>query len=247
MLIATVKEIIKQTSDTHSFILELDEGNMDFKPGQHIIIVFEKDNKKVFRPYSLTSLPKDLPKFELCIKSYENGTASVYMNDKKVNDKLTFNKPIGNLFIRNKDKENVFIATGTGITPMMGMIRELLDENSNKETWLFFGVRTSKEIIFKNEFEELASKNKIFHFIVSLSHPDREWKGEKGHVQECIEKHIKDISNKDFYVCGVPKMVTQTIEKLKSLGVKEENIYSEGCVKSSGLFFFTFTLFIFSK
>lgn len=233
MLTATIKEIKQQTSDTKSFIFELDEENMDFKPGQHIIIVFEKDAKKVFRPYSLTSLPKSLPRFELCVKRYENGTASVYMNERKVNDKINFNKPIGNLFIRNKDKENVFIATGTGVTPMMGMIRELLDEN-NKETWLFFGVRTSKDIIYNEEFNELANNNKNFHFIVSLSKPDEEWKGEKGHVQECIGKNINDFSNKDFYVCGVPKMVTQTIEKLKSLGVKEENVFSEGWEKSAG-------------
>jgi glycine betaine catabolism B len=232
MLTATVKEIKQQTHDTKSYILELENETMDFKPGQHIIVVFEKDGKKVFRPYSLTSLPKDLPKFQLCIKRYDKGTASAYLHERKAGDKITFNKAIGKLFLRNREKENVFIATGTGITPMMGMIRQLIDENIGNNMWLFFGVRTENDIIFRQEFQEFAEKNRNFHFIVSLSNPDNNWKGKKGHIQDCMEKYIKDFGNKDYYVCGVPKMVTQTIEKLKNSGVKEESIYSEGWEKS---------------
>ncbi|MBI2583747.1 MAG: FAD-dependent oxidoreductase [Candidatus Aenigmarchaeota archaeon] len=240
LLSAVLRSMHKQTPDVKNFFFELIEqkerpkdahtpsSTMNFKPGQHIMIQFEKEGRKLFRPYSMTSLPEDLPKFELCIKRYPEGSASVYMHSLKAGDILHFLPPRGNLYVQRFDRDIAFLATGTGITPMMAMIRQVLEMRIRHKVWLFFGNRTEEDIIYKKEFADLAEANENFKPVFILSRPSDDWTGAKGYVQDFLEKFLKDFEGKDYYVCGVPQMVVAAQEKLQSKGVSEENIFTEG-------------------
>ena len=239
-LSAILKEVRVQTPDTKSFFFELQSGvsEMRFKPGQHIMIAFRKGQKSerasrsdasspLFRPYSMTSLPEQLPVFELCIKRYPEGTASAYMHSLKPGDKLEFMKPRGNLYLRNENRNLVFIATGTGITPLMAMIRQAL-RNGNEKVWLFSGNRTEQDIIYRKEFGQLAKKHGSFSPFFILSRAENGWQGQKGYVQDHLGKQLQDFAGKDYYICGVPKMVVQTQQLLRQKGVPDDCVYTEG-------------------
>ena len=119
----------------------------------------------------------------------------------------------------------VFLATGSGISGVHGMIKYLFEEGTDKEAWLFFGNKTQDEIIYRKFYENLAEKNKNFHFIPVLSRED--WDGEKGHVQDVIPKYIKDYNKYGYYICGLNVMVNEIEKFLLDIGVDKNRIKHE--------------------
>ena len=208
----------KITQDIYSLIFKSD-SKFSFKPGQHLVIAFKHKGMEEVRPYSFASIPTELPFFELNIKRYKDGLGSKYMTDLKVGNKIKFEKIKGNLYLRNKNKKNIFLGTGTGIIPMISMVKSL----ENNKSDFYYGCRTEKDII---DFKELKSKTNSINII--LSKPKTNWKGKKGYVQDNFEKLSK---TSDYYICGVPNMVVQTKNKLIELGIPKKNIYTEGWEK----------------
>lgn len=190
-----------------------------YKAGQHIIVSFIHEGKETIRPYSFYSEPSTSPNFELLIKKYRPGIGSVYMTSLKVGDEIKIVKIKGNLYLRNKNKKNIFLSTGTGVVPMVSMIRTL----QNKKSELYFGCRYKEDEISFNKIKQKVSKINII-----LSKPKKNWTGMKGYVQDNL---IKIDKNADYYICGVPKMVMDTEKKLLSKGVPLKNITIEGWEK----------------
>jgi len=208
----------KLTRDIYSLKFKAD-SKFTFKPGQHLVVSFNNNGMEEVRPYSFASLPKELPFFELNIKRYNEGIGSKYMTDLKVGNKIKIEKIKGNLYVRNKNKKNVFLGTGTGIIPMISMVKSL----ENNKSDFYYGCRTEKDII---DFNELKRNTNSINII--LSKPKNNWKGKNGYVQNNIEKLSK---TSDYYICGVPNMVVQTKNKLIESGIPRKNIYTEGWEK----------------
>ena len=195
------------------------DTKFNYKAGQHIVVSFIHEGKETLRPYSFYSEPSTSPNFELLIKKYRPGIGSVYMTSLKVGDEIKIVKIKGNLYLRNKNKKNIFLSTGTGVVPMVSMIRTL----QNKKSELYFGCRYKEDII-----SFMKIKQKVSKINVIISKPKKNWSGSKGYVQDNIKTFDK---NSDYYICGVPKMVIETEKKLLSKGVPIKNIHIEGWEK----------------
>lgn len=222
---AIVKENKKETPTVHNLVLKLDK-EIIFKPGQYVMIDVPKDDIVMKKPYSICSFPLKRNEVELCIKKVETGFASVYLSELKKGAELNLMGPMG-IFLLNDPLEEalVFMASGSGIGPFRSMINYLLEQNVENPIFLFFGVKTKDELIYRKEFEELAAKYENFTFIPVLSREN--WQGEQGHVQDVCEKYLENVKNPGFYICGVQKMVEDTVKFLKDKGYSDKQLHYE--------------------
>lgn len=204
------------------------EKKVKYLSGQFASVGFEKDGRDIKRPYSIASSP-DMDELEFCYVVHEESDFSPLLCKKGVGEEVFVEYPFGSFFFDKKipDRDIVFVAGGTGIAPLLGMIRYIDLSNTKNQIWLFFGFRTGEHYLYKDELEELEKNHENFHLVTSISREDEGWKGEKGYVQEFFSK-MGDGAGKEAYVCGPPRFVKGVIPELEKAGLRKEDIHSEG-------------------
>ncbi|MBD3330049.1 hypothetical protein GF354_00795 [Candidatus Peregrinibacteria bacterium] len=199
------------------------EKTLNFTPGQFINIKIEDaKNFPCFRAYSISSMI-DEKTFELCIKIIPNGRGSNWLKNIELNSEINFLGPYGKLIFKNNNSSHIFIATSVGVAPFKSIIEHELNNNSKNNIELIMGVRFEKDIFYMNEFNSLADSNSNFKFTLTISRPEKLWKGAKGRVN----KHIKINKNTQYYVCGSKAVVNDVVRWIKEKGIPEEQINFE--------------------
>ena len=225
---AQVERIESLSYNVRSFRLKLQEPpKLEFQAGQFVILHVPHEGKVVKRAYSIASPPHEPMDVELCIQHIEGGIASTYFWKLKEGEQVTISGPHGNFLLKQPlEYEPVFIATGTGVAPLRGMIKHLFHTNFQKDYWLLFGTRYEHSLLYESEFRSLANVRRNFHYHPIVSRP-KDWKGDTGHVQELFKKYIKDWSNKEMYLCGWDVVVKAVCADLEALGVPKEKLHYE--------------------
>lgn len=224
----TVASIEQLTPDVKEFTLEADGHVFEYEPGQHARVRYEEnaDGKGQERPYTATNLP-GTDHLTLAIKHYEDGAASTYMHERSEGDTVRIEEPAGGLTLADLDRDVVFVSTGVGITPMIAMLRQYLRDGTG-EAYFFFGEQDRDHLIYRDTLDRLAGENENLHLVYSATDPDDDWSGPTGNVQEHLDEHLDTFDGKDFYVCGVPRMVVDTKQLLLGENVPAEHVFSEG-------------------
>ena len=205
----------------------VDPPALEFKAGQFVILNVPHDGKIVKRAYSIASPPHEPNMVELCIQHVEGGIASTYLWKLKAGDPVSITGPHGTFLLKEPfDYDPVFIATGTGVAPLRGMIKHLFHLNVTREVWLLFGCRYEHTLLYESEFRSLANLRHNFHYIPTVSRP-KEWHGEVGHVQQTFQKYVTDVSNKEIYLCGWLEVVKAVCKDLSAFGVPKEKLHYE--------------------
>jgi len=139
------------------------------------------------------------------------------------------NGPFGQFCLdESKHHHVVLLAAGSGITPMMAMLRYIDDLCLETTATLLYCVRTSNDIIFERELKQLRSRLKNFRYHVLLSQPDPEWSGPRGHVRrELIENTISEIELQHFFLCGPRPFMDASRAILTDLEVSPKRIMQE--------------------
>ncbi|HLC67041.1 MAG TPA: FAD-binding oxidoreductase [Candidatus Nanoarchaeia archaeon] len=222
---AVVKIVVDETPSVYTLHLKLPEP-MRFYPGQYVMVRYLKDGKRINKPYSIASAPIDLRHLDLCIKRVDGGHCSNYLYHQKAGDTVEVFGPMGN-FVLNEQSEKpvLFIAGGSGIGPIRAMIHYLIATGSQREFWLFFGNRNSEEIIYHQEFLRLAEQNPRFKYHPVLSRQD--WTGERGYVQDVMQRYIQEFTEFEAYICGLPDLVNTNRELLIAKGIAPRNVHHE--------------------
>jgi len=230
-----VKEVIIQTHNTRSFIIEAAETPVfDFIPGQFVTLdlpISERPSQRM-RSYSIASAPFGNNLFELLISHKEGGLGSTYLFEQAVpGASLKFRGPAGKFVLPDTlERPLVMISTGTGIAPFRSQILHLLHHNiATPEIHLVFGTRKESDILYHKEFLELALKYPHFKYHVALSrHESHEWAGAKGYVHDVYDaicEHGK--RDMDFYLCGWRNMVNDAKLRIADLGYQKERVHLE--------------------
>lgn len=159
------------------------------------------------------------------------GVCSSYIWSLKPGDKVTISGPYGEFFIKDTDKEMMFIGGGVGMAPMRSHIFDLFKtHHTTRKASFWYGARAIKDLFYVDEFEEIAKQNPNFTYNIALSAPDPtdDWKGYTGFIHDVIyNNYLKDHKEPEeieYYLCGPPPMIAAVLKMLDSLGVPPENI-----------------------
>ncbi|MFA5792379.1 MAG: FAD-dependent oxidoreductase [Candidatus Gracilibacteria bacterium] len=207
--------------------LDFEKGDFDFKAGQFITVSVPGDGVPIARSYSIASSPHETDFFSLCVKVVPNGKGSNYLTSLEPGEQVKFEGPFGTFIIdsNNSKKDLVFVATGVGIAPFMSMILDLSQRGDERKISLYFGVRHSEDLFYKDILEKLAQENSNLKLFISLSQPEANWSGLKGRVTEHFDD--LDMANSDFYICGNGDAVKNIYTLLKQKGAVRECLHVE--------------------
>lgn len=223
-------EITNDSTNIKIFKLEaVDKTKLNFVPGQFVNLYNIKDEKNsVFRQFSIASIPsKDY--LEFCIKILPEGRLTSELDKYGIGEMLGIAGPFGHFSYKNQES-CVFIAAGTGIAPIMSMLRHINDNRIPGKFTLFYSNKTENSIIYHNELKKLQQENENIEIIFTLTQEVPEnWEGEQGRVSpEMISKYVKDADKRSWYSCGPLEFVKMIKEYAISQNVLSSNIKVEG-------------------
>jgi Na+-transporting NADH:ubiquinone oxidoreductase subunit F len=211
-------------------ILSPEEG-ISFKPGQYIQLEIPKyklSKQPEYRAFSMSSSAEDTHAVELFIGLVEKGVVSTYVHEYlKMGEELTMRGPFGDFYFRDSERDILMIATGTGLAPIMSILRYMRSHKIQRKTTLFFGTRIQEELYCTDELKEMEQQLPGFTYIPTLSREpeDSQWQGKRGRVTALIDELVPDSANYDAYICGNPDMVDSCTERLHGKGIPEDQIY----------------------
>jgi ferredoxin-NADP reductase len=224
----TIKQIIQETPDIRTFVLS-PEQSFQYKPGQFLTIV----RNEVRRSFSFSSHPSD-PFPKITLKRISNGEISRWLfDDVKVGDTIQTIEASG-LFLYPEDTSDfdltIFMAAGSGITPIISLIREALARNDEEKLMLLYSNRSKEHTVFHDELVELQKKHSdrfTIHFFFSNSFDLSRARMGRLALEDILNRRVKDPVRTLFFLCG-PHVYMQNITiTLLTEGVPEDNIRRE--------------------
>jgi ferredoxin-NADP reductase len=232
-----ILQLVRSENQTHDCIclrLRIASGaRLQFRPGQFLTFAWLIDGKKLVRCYSISSSPTQSGFVEITVKKQENGCVSPYLNERAaIGLTVEARGPFGQFhFDEQLHKKIVLFAGGSGITPMMSMLRYIDDLALDTQVTLFYSVRTRAAIIFAEELGNLEERVPGFRRVIVLTRPDDGWFGASGRVsRELIAEHLSEIIGHTFFLCGPQSFMDHVDGILRALGVPLERIMRESFV-----------------
>jgi ferredoxin-NADP reductase len=223
-----VVDIIEETPSTKTLRLSPKDGHLPpFRAGQYVSLKLKIGKVLTGRSFTISSPPHTRGYYDVTVRRMEKGFVSHYlMDDVKIGDEFEISAPSGSFYHEplTDGKNLVFIGGGSGITPFKSIIREVIDRGLDFNIWLIYGSRTTDDVIFGDEFEEISKKHKNIKYRLVVSEPPKGYKGTTGFITaDVIKDFVGDVKGKTFYMCGPNLMysfVQPELEKLKVLGRK---------------------------
>jgi ferredoxin-NADP reductase len=228
----SVNDIIEETPSTKTLrLVSTDNYLPPFLAGQYIALFLEIGGIRTSRPYSISSQPNQTGFYDITVRRVENGLVSNYLLDEvKRGDTLTSSGPAGNFYFNPlvHKKIMVCIAGGSGITPFMSMIREIIECGLDRTVYLFYGNKTTDDIIFGSEFEHLSRRFDHIHYIPVVEEPSGGYGGACGFItRELMQEVLADIENKSFFICGPQGLYDFCLPQVEDMGVPKRKIKQE--------------------
>ena len=200
----------------------------------------QNNNPEEFRAYSMANHPAEGNIVMLNVRiahpppnkwDAPPGIASSYIFNLKPGDKVVISGPYGDFFIKDTDREMVYIGGGAGMAPLRSHLFHLFHTlKTGRKVSYWYGARSKREMFYDNHFKKIAEKFPNFSYNVALSDPTLEdnWDGYKGFIHQIVldnylSKH-DDPTEIEYYMCGPPMMNSAVSKMLDDLGVDNEMI-----------------------
>jgi len=214
------------------------EAMRSFLPGQFITIAVQRNGSTLRRAYSICSDPIHAPRISITVKRVEGGAVSgTLIDDAKPGDVLKVRGPSGHFAIAPAPDESrrfVLFAAGSGITPVMSVVRTVLRTEPGSRLLLVYGNRSEERILFRAELAELqrqhAERLEIIHV---LSQPSAGWVGKRGRIDEPLLHNVLGtmddaaVEAATYLLCGPEAMMSTVEGVLQNHGVPASQIIKE--------------------
>eukprot|EP00697_Spironema_sp_BW2_P000037 gnl/Spiro4/10070_TR5344_c0_g1_i1.p1 gnl/Spiro4/10070_TR5344_c0_g1~~gnl/Spiro4/10070_TR5344_c0_g1_i1.p1 ORF type:complete len:299 (-),score=57.85 gnl/Spiro4/10070_TR5344_c0_g1_i1:41-907(-) len=234
--------VTRHNHDTSVYRFALGSGaSLDNNVSSFVTTRAELDGKEVIRPYTPISLPTQKGTFDLLVKTYPTGTMSKHFATLKPGDKVEFKGPFDKLRYQPNTKVVGMVAGGTGLTPMLQVVRKVLSNPADStDITLVFANHTEADILLKSELDQLQQQHSNFKVHYILSRPSDSWHGPRGRVTKDYLASIlpKPSERSLIYVSGPPGMMEDVCGKkapdysqgplsgmLKDLGFTESQVF----------------------
>ncbi len=249
-----VSQVVQETDQASSIYFEVPDTLTDsykYKAGQYLTLRFNIEGNEVRRAYSICTSPLDKT-LGVNVKRVKKGLVSNHINDQvKVGDSIEVMQPDGTFGIDHNHslaRDFYFIASGSGITPIISILKTLLEEEPKSRCHLLYGNKNESSVIFKDQLLDLEKKYAGQFFLKqTLSQPIKtkegglkgmfsrgkeSWMGWKGRLDgKKIDAYLKENPpvNKDthYFVCGPGAMIDTLIDHLENKGVDKKALHTE--------------------
>jgi ring-1,2-phenylacetyl-CoA epoxidase subunit PaaE len=231
----TVSEVKKETPNSVSISFQVPDSLKEifsFKAGQYITIKHRNSGKEIRRAYSICSSPKS-GLLKVGVKKVENGAFSEYANNElKEGDTLQVMPPTGKFILAPNLKNYVAFAAGSGITPVLSLIKSTLEEMPESTILLVYGNQTLTETMF---YDEIVALQKQFpnrfnaEFIFSRKEEENAKFGriDRSMVNFFLKNKYGETNYEAFYLCGPEEMIDEVSATLKHNGVNTKQVHYE--------------------
>ena len=199
------------------------------------------NDDSVFRAYSMANHPAEGNRVMLNVRiatpppplwdQAPPGLASSYIFNLKPGDKVTISGPYGEFFIKDSEREMVYIGGGAGMAPMRSHLFHLFHTlKTGRKVSFWYGARSVREMFYDEHFKKIEEQFPNFTYKVALSEPMEEdnWSGHTGFIHQVLHdeylKNHEDATELEYYMCGPPPMINACDGMLDSLGVDKEMI-----------------------
>ncbi|KAJ4290277.1 NADH-cytochrome b5 reductase [Kalmusia sp. IMI 367209] len=220
----TEKTVLSHNTAIYRFKLPRPTDILGLPIGQHISLAATIDGKEVVRSYTPISSDEDHGYVDLLIKSYPTGNISKHVASLMVGQTMKIRGPKGAMvYTPNLVRHFGMIAGGTGITPMLQIIKAILrgrEAGDRTEVDLIFANVNPEDILLKEDIDSIAAKDPKFRVHYVLNNPPEKWNGGVGFVTaDMIKAKLPaPASDVKILVCGPPPMVSAIKKATESLG-----------------------------
>lgn len=249
-----VREVVPETQDAVSLIFDVPSELQDtfqYKQGQYLTLKFQFNGKEERRSYSMCSSPLD-DHLAVTVKRLKGGLVSNHINDNvKAGDEIEVMPPDGRFFTEldaDQRKTYYMFGAGSGITPLMSILKTIVEKEPQSTVHLLYGNRNEDCIIFKEQLGALAKRYAGQLFVEHiLSQPKREkapglkglfskgtlsWQGEvgrigAGQVNKFLEEHLLRTEEAEYFICGPGSMIDTVEAALEARGIDKKHIHTE--------------------
>jgi ferredoxin-NADP reductase len=226
-----VVEVIELTDDTRSIRLDNADRRLPLhRAGQHVKVGVHTNDGQVWRSFSLSSAPTRPMVVELTDKSNPEGIVSNALHLLRPGDRLSLKGPSGRFVFEPREHPEplVMVVAGSGISPVMAILRTLVDVEPDRAVTLIYGCRTHQDLIFAREIEGLRLALPGLKTLITLSRADPGWTGLTGRVgPEMIEGCVDVPANFRHYLCVPGLLHAELRDWLLAKGVMDERIHVE--------------------
>lgn len=231
---ATVTAVRIASARVKLFTLELPSGG-NFKAGQHYDVrLTAPDGYQAQRSYSLASSPGNTNLIEIAIELIDDGEVSSYFHDSvEPGEMIEVRGPIGGHFTwePSHTKSSIFVAGGSGIAPIISMLRHRFTVKNNSPALLLFSVRTEDDILYREALEKLSDNDPSLHVVTTVTRgTSKDWIGNTRRIdQGMIDSALVDteVKPESAYVCGGSGFVESIANILLDTGLDFKQIHIE--------------------
>lgn len=206
----------------------LEPHRISFRAGQYLLMDIPGGAEK--KSYSIASLPDKDHGVEVLVDVSPGGDGSMYLASLAPGDTVEFMAPVGQFGMATNpvEEELVFVATGSGISPIRSMILDLLETRGDKRPIkLQWGMRYVDDLFWEEDFRELAEMYDNFSFDIVISKPPESWPLCRGRVTDCLRAHRFSWHKTGFYLCGNKQMIEEVTSFVTAQGVSSTQIHRE--------------------
>ena len=231
----TIDSVVKETTDTVSISFQIPnhlQNDFKFKAGQYLTLRATINNEDVRRSYSISSAPHE-NSITVAVKKVENGKFSSFAQNLTSGDTLEVLAPEGNFVLKSDNAQNfVFFAAGSGITPIISIIKDALNSNTNRNIHLFYGNKTAGETIYKAELDALVSENnnlKVYYLLTRENSTNELLNGriDAAKIERLTDVYLSDINIDEIYSCGPESIIQSVNEFYQAKGIDKSKIHFE--------------------
>ena len=230
--IATVKSVRTETPEVKTLTIALPDWT-PHRPGQHYDLrLTAADGYSAQRSYSVASEPERKGEIDITVERIAEGEVSPFLDDTVVvGDRIEVRGPIGGYFVwdRSIGSPLLLVAGGSGVVPLMAMLRHRAVAGVKDPARLLYSARTYEQIIYGEELEILAKRNGLtVAYTLTRSQPGG-WKGYTRRVDDAMLKEVSEPLGRDAlaYICGPTALVEVAADGLERVGLPADRIRTE--------------------
>lgn len=233
---AEIVELATVADNTVRLLLRLlpdqDGGQAaEFEPGQYVNL--ETPGVGISRAYSIANTANWAGELEFLIRLHPGGVFSGYLErEAKVGQHIQVDGPYGHFVLQSQSlRPRWFVGGGTGLAPLLSMLRHMAEFQESQPVRLYFGVNRESELACLDELKRLAAELPQLQITLCVWRPEGEWHGFTGTPVDALRHDLEQAqgggSAPDIYLCGPPALVNAATETALAFGIGETHIFCE--------------------